>query len=247
MAPDLPEIPDDAAHRATRELYEELKAAGVRQQRGRRERRRPILVFARRVGPVVAAAVLASSVVAVATRDHAGEGGALHADPGPPSRETTQGRQLALALSPDPVDPADHGFPWGLRLRHVGSELCAVAGRVDSNGRIGLLQSGRFLPYADDVNGSSCSDVDAHHALVVVRTYGSGSGTRRTLLFGAVDRTVTSLRLQRPSGPSRPVSIADDGSFILALNGDNALHDATLIVAGGATTTQRPLGPDAAG
>lgn len=243
MADDIPEIPDDAAHRSTRELYEEFKAAGIRQQQARRQRRIRVPTAARRVAPVVIAVLLASSFAAVATRDHTGDGGTLHADP-TPSRETPAGRELALAVAPDPIDPASHGFPWGLRLRHVGTQTCAVAGRLAPDGRIGLVQSGQFIAYGEDVNGSICADVDEHHALVVVRGYGSPSGIERTLLFGSVDRTVTSLHLERPAG-RRDVPIANDGSFIVAYPGPQALHDATLVVTSGTATARRPLGPDA--
>lgn len=241
---DRADIPDDPAHASTRALYQELDDAAHRKAReahrpAARGRRLAPPATLRRLGLTVAAVVAASSIAAVATRDHHDGGPPVAGEPA--TREPAARRLLGQATAPDPVDA---GYPWGLRVRR-GAKTCVLVGRIDPQGRLGLLESGRFQPYAGDVTGPSCRDLDRSHFIVGQRRYGPGLGTQRTVLFGVVDRTITSVELRpRPGARPQPIRIADqDGTFVVPFVGAGALDDAAVRVTGATGVISVPLGP----
>jgi hypothetical protein len=78
----------------------------------------------------------------------------------------------------------------------------------------------------------TCGDLAFAHAIIAVQIYGPTTGSR-TVLYGLVDRTVTSMRIVWPTGMRRSVPIAPDGSYLAVFAGIRALRGATLNVARG--------------
>lgn len=216
-------------HRAARELEETFARLG----RERAGRRAPGGRRAQRAVMIALAALLLSAAVAGAVR--------LLTDDGPPVpgerqlpndiKRAPADRSLALARADDP-----HGsLSWGLRSYASSSGgRCLVAGRL-KDGRLGVLRDGRFRPFASDAPGV-CSPRDAH-SLVANQVY---PGTDpRTALFGFVDRTITSARVQS-GGRSTPVPIATDGTFLVVWTGTRP--PAGTLILKGPTEIRRPLG-----
>jgi len=65
------------------------------------------------------------------------------------------------------------------------------------------------------------------HILITTRTY-TDTPQPRTILYGAVDRTITKLQLHIPGQPTTNIPIAPDGTYLLPLTGHQPLTNATL-------------------
>jgi hypothetical protein len=228
------EIPPE--HTALKALEQTFRAAGEEKERLRRlERRR---TRRRAMLATVAAIVAASGTAAIATK--------VFDSNGPPSRAVDEGevarvpadRRPALATAADPVDQ----YGWGVRIYQArAGKTCALAGRL-LHGRLGAAQNGQFHEFAADVPGQ-CGDLAASHALVAVRNYGSAAtaGATRTVVYGIVDRTVKGIGIGR-TAPGRQIPIADDGTFVYAVQGVRTLAGQRAFVAGAGGVRSLPLG-----
>jgi len=222
-------IPEE--HHAARALEESFRALGA--QRARRRRRRPAWGW----GRIVVAALTSVFVVAgVATgtkvflgdggmlRSDAGDVGSLHGriDPDPTYR------QLAQATAADPHERAR----WGMRMfKSRTGETCLVLGRV-VDGRLGVVRQGQFKRLPTRATGM-CAPLEAEHVVLATRTY-YDTPERRSVLYGAVDRTVSEAHILAVTGRTTPVAIAPDGTFLVVRSGANPFHLAHLVVDGSA-------------
>jgi hypothetical protein len=223
------EIPRE--HEAARALQREFErlgreraattAAAAARRRGPRPTRALVLALV--------AALLLAAVAAAAT-------GLLWDDdpvsserkPLSPALERAPGdARLSPVRVPDPVE----GPPWGART--YTSRLgypCIYVGRVQG-GRLGIVRDGRFAPYTGRVGGQCATEPDQHITFSVRRSSEPEGG--RSLVYGLVDRTVTSVALLRGGG-REALPIAPDGVFLHVSAGADALRGARLetVVAG---------------
>jgi hypothetical protein len=230
-------------HTAAKSLENAFRVLGEERARSRPGRRRPVAPA--RVVLATLTSVLVVGGVATATKVFTGDGDAVRSD----DRGLTgvEGRvkpalgyrQLAQARAPDPTEPQ----PWGLRLsKSANGFTCVTLGRVVGN-RLGVLQDGQFneLPAR---SGGMCASLDGDHVVMAVRDYSAASpGRRRSVVYGAVDRTVRAIHVLSVQGATTPVPIAPDGSFLVVRGGQQPFHRARLVVDGSAGRRVRPLGP----
>jgi hypothetical protein len=212
-----------------RKLNEQRLGAGrsVREALGRRA-----------LGPVVGMVAAFSAVgvgVAISTDFFAADGGSVGSGPKPPS-ETRHAPGDAYRGNAIAVDPTRPELEWGVGVypSQNGRDTCLLAGRVRGQA-LGVEQDGRFTRLSKDAPGT-CGDIDVRHAIFSTRSYFNATGNR-TLLYGLVDRTVTSLRLG-PLGALKELDVANDGTFIVVASGTNALRDQQFEITG-ATGTER--------
>jgi hypothetical protein len=214
-------------------LVDAFREAGTKQEQERqiREKRRgvgrPVRegLGRRALGPVagaIAAFCVVGAGVAISTDVFWADGGSTGSDPDPPA-ETRHAPGDAYRGNAVAVDPARPGLRWGVGVypSKNGRDTCLLAGRVRGEG-LGVEQDGRFTSLSKDALGI-CGDVDIRHAMFTTRSYFNATGNR-TLLYGLVDRTVTSLRLGF-AGALKELDVANDGTFIVVAAGPNALHD----------------------
>lgn len=225
-------------HEAARRLEESFRRLGEERARERRSapgtRATRGLVGALGLVAVVAAAATGSKVFLA-------DGGAIDPAPGGIPHGLSHSpadRRLAEAKAGDPREP----IRWGMRLYTSASgDACVVLGRL-VDGRLGLVQSGRFKRLPAGATGV-CSDLTKMHVLVTLRRYGDvviPGG--RTVLYGVTDRTIRSLTIRSLPARRQPVPIAADGTFIAVLDGPNKLRNAQLIIDGVSGRTKRALG-----
>ncbi|HEX5923490.1 MAG TPA: hypothetical protein VFY45_06635 [Baekduia sp.] len=197
----------------------------------------------RALGPVVgtvAAFCVAGAGVAISTDIFSADHGSVSSGPKPPdeTRHAPGDAYRGNALAADPLRPALH---WGVGVypSQNGRDTCLLAGRVRGKG-LGVEQDGRFTSLNKDAPGL-CDDIDARHAIFTTRTYFNATGGR-TLLYGLVDRTVTSLRLG-PPGALKELDVASDGTFIVVALGTNALRDQQFEITGATGAERYTLQP----
>jgi len=221
-------------HTAAKALEDAFRALGEQRAPARR-RYRPTAGPAR-VLVTALASVLVVAGAATGTKVFLGDGGMLDSDE--PGLSGLDGRvepapdyrQLAKASASDPAQPQ----PWGLRtFRSAKGDTCLTLGRV-VGGRLGTIRGGQFKELPTRAGGP-CGDVEAHHVTMSSRTYAASTiPGGRTVLYGAVDRTVTGLAIVSAEGRRTPVRIASDGTFLVVRAGPAPFHLAHLVIDGSA-------------
>ena len=199
------------------EREEAARSTGQRQPRSKRIPKRGL--GRRWLGPVVGAITAFGAVgagVAISTGVFTGDGGSAGSGPKPPDdiRHSPGDAYRGNAVAVDPTRPA---LRWGIGVypSQNGRDTCLLAGRVRGQG-LGAEKDGRFSSLSKDASGI-CDDIDARHAIFTTRNYFNATGDR-VLLYGLVDRTVTSLRLGSPDA-LKELDIASDGTFIVVAEG----------------------------
>lgn len=217
-----------------RKLQEQRLGAGRPDREGLGRR-----VLGPAVGMVAAFCVVGAGV-AISTDFFAADDGSVGSGPKPPS-ETRHAPGDAYRGNAIAVDPTRPGLEWGVGVypSQNGRDTCLLAGRVRGQA-LGVEQDGRFTRLSKDAPGS-CGDVDTRHAIFSTRSYFNATGDR-TLLYGLVDRTVTSLRLG-PPGALKELEVASDGTFIVVVSGTNALRDQQFEITGASGTERYTLQP----
>jgi hypothetical protein len=211
-------------------LEDAFRAAGATQEQERevREKRlspgRPAREgLGRRVLGPVAGTLAAFCVVGagVAISTDILDGGSAGPGPEPPS-ETRHAPGDAYRGNAVAVDPTRPALRWGVGVYPSGNgrDTCLLAGRVRDRA-LGVERDGRFASLNQDAPGI-CDDIDKRHAIFSTRSYFNPTGDR-ALLYGLVDRTVTSLRLGSP-GALEELNIASDGTFIVVAAGSHGLR-----------------------
>jgi hypothetical protein len=232
-------------HTAAKSLEDAFRALGEERARAARGPRRRAPTGTRRVAIGVVTSVLVVAGVATGTKVFTGDGGALRPDdrgltgveggldPAPAYR------QLALASTADPREPQ----PWGLRIfKSAKGFTCLTLGRV-VGGRLGVIRDGQFKELPARAAGVCGSMVTDHLVMAVRLYYKTGRAQHRTVVYGAVDRTVRSVGVLSIQGRTTPVPIAADGTFVIVRAGDDPFHHAQLVVDGSSGRRVRPLGP----
>jgi len=205
------------------EQKEAARTAGERQPVTKRSTGRGI--GRRWLGPVIGAITAFGVVgggVAISTGVFTGHGGSVGAGPKPP-KDTRHAPGDAYRGDAVAADPARPSVRWGIGVypSQNGRDTCLLAGRVRGQA-LSAEQNGRFSSLSNDAPGQ-CDDVDERHAIFTTRSYFNATGDR-TLLYGLVDRTVTSLRLG-PPGALKDLDVANDGTFIVVAEGPFGLRD----------------------
>jgi hypothetical protein len=209
-----------------REAGAKKEAAREVEERQARRRRSPGRGLGRRsLGPVLGAITAFSVVgagVAISTDVFLADGGSTGSDPKPPS-ETRHAPGDAYRGNAVAVDPTKPALRWGIGVypSRNGRDTCLLAGEVRGQG-LGVEDNGRFTSLSKEAPGI-CDDVDLRHAIFTTRSVLNAIG-ERTLLYGLVDRTVTSLRLGM-SGELKDLDVANDGTFIVVAAGSRGLRD----------------------
>ncbi|HEY6758199.1 MAG TPA: hypothetical protein VI318_01870 [Baekduia sp.] len=240
-----PDIPPD--RRSTHELYEQFRAAGVRKTRVQRQRQRRVAGsggWARHVpGPAlgaIAAFLAVGGGLAVGTRVFVSDDGSAVRGDGSPGHDITRApgdRRVAQATA---VDPEVADARWGIRAyTNDQGATCLIAGRL-LGGRVGRVVDGHFEEYPDDAV-SVCNDLSAEHIATVKRP-DTIDNHARVLLFGLVDRTVTGLSYG-PRDALKPLTVAPDGSYLVAGIGTHPFAGQVLQVSRGAATKEYLLQP----
>ena len=209
-----------------REAGERKEAAlstGERKPRSKRSLERGL--GRRWLGPVVGAITafgIVGAGVAISTDVFTADGGSGGSGPKPPS-ETLHAPGDAYRGNAVAVDPTRPALRWGIGVypSRNGRDTCLLAGRVRGQG-LGAEKDGRFSSLSKDASGI-CDDIDARHAIFATRSYFNATGDR-ALLYGLVDRTVTSLRLGLPTA-LKELDIASDGTFIVVAEGPYGFRD----------------------
>jgi hypothetical protein len=212
---------EDTFREAGKKLEQER--AGRETQRGAMRSRRHGL-GRRALGPFIGGLLATGAVgagVAISTDIFSADGGSAGSGPKPPeqTRHAPGDAYRGDAVAADPEQPA---VRWGVGVypSQNGRDTCLLAGRVRGQG-LGVEHSGRFTSLSKDAPGF-CDDIDVRHAIFATRGYFNATGNR-TLLYGLVDRTVTSLRLGLP-GALEELDVAKDGTFIVVAAGTKALR-----------------------
>jgi hypothetical protein len=204
------------------EQMEAARTAGERQPRPKRSVRRG--VGRRWLGPVIGAITAFGVVgagVAISTGVFTGHGRSAGSGPKPPDdiRHAPGDAYRGNAVAADPADPT---LRWGVGVypSQNGRDTCLLAGRIRGQD-LGAEQNGRFSSLSKDAPGL-CDDIDERHAIFATRSYFNATGDR-ALLYGLVDRTVTSLRFGSP-GALKGVDVANDGTFIVVVAGSHGFR-----------------------
>ncbi len=213
-------------------LEDAFREAGEREEAARRARvwepkatRSPGRGLGRRwLGPAIAAVAAFCVVgggVAISTDVFLADGGSTGSEPElpPETRHAPGDAYRGNAVAIDPIRPTAQ---WGVGVypSDNGRDTCLLAGRVRGQG-LGAEHGGRFTSLSKDAPGT-CGDIDAQHALFITQSYFRATGDR-ALLYGLVDRTVTTLRLGVP-GALKEVDVATDGTFIVVANGSHGFR-----------------------
>jgi hypothetical protein len=201
---------------------ETARTAEGRQLRPKRFVRRG--VGRRWLGPVVGAITAFGVVgagVAISTGVFTDHDRSAGSGPKPPDdiRHAPGDAYRGNAVAADPADPT---LRWGVGVypSQNGRDTCLLAGRIRGQD-LGAQQNGRFSSLSKDAPGL-CDDIDERHAIFATRSYFNATGDR-ALLYGLVDRTVTSLRLES-SDASKDVNVANDGTFIVVVAGSHGFR-----------------------
>lgn len=217
-------------HTAAKSLEHSFRALG--EERSRARGPAPHRRVTRVVVPA-AISVLAVAGVATATKVLDGDGDAVPSD-----RQGLRG--LQGRVEPDPgyrtvaqaasADPAG-GRRWGMRVfRSAAGETCLAVGRVAGD-RLGVVRNGQFSELPTRTAGA-CGPLERDHVVLGDRNYADADVPGgRTILFGAVDRTITAVAV-RAGGVSTPLRVGADGTFILVRKGLGALHGGQLVFDG---------------
>jgi hypothetical protein len=222
-------------HTAAHALERSFRALGKEQVRAQRpqQTRRRVPPSASRAVVIALTALLLVAVAATGTKVFLGDGGTV--DPDPARLEggidpAPSYRQLALASTADPVERQ----PWGMRLfKSANGDTCLALGRV-VDGRLGTVRPGQFKELPTRTAGM-CAPLEARHIVMATRTYpNSIIAGSRVVLFGMVDRTVRRLELRSATGPSWPLSVKADGTFLVVRRGRDAFRQAQLVIDGSA-------------
>jgi hypothetical protein len=220
---------------AARSLEESFKRLGEERAAARATpadgRRRPGSAHAgRRVLVIAAAALGVAAAAATGTKVFLADGGSVQGERQIPSqlREAPAYRQLAQARAKDPTEAT----PWGLRTyTSADGSTCAIVGRVAGQ-RLGEVRNGRFQQMPSGA-AAQCFKFGSEHVLYASRGYPDVAvpGGRR-VIYGVVDRTVTSVRLVSATGADEPVAIAADGSFVVVHEGYRSRGRLQLVIEG---------------
>jgi hypothetical protein len=220
-------VADAALYRGFVELGERAATQTVRSSRRRRRR----LV---RGALLTAGAVVSLGGAAVAGKAILADGGSVKADRKLGEDIAPADRRFGAARARDPHSSTI----WGVRLYYnKAGEACALVGAVD-RGRLGRIRNGKFKQLPEEASGV-CHDM-TDHVFTTYRTY-TDTPEPRTILYGLVDRAITSLELRTRDGETHRIRIAPDGSYIVPLAGRQPLAGATLIVATPQQTTTHKL------
>jgi hypothetical protein len=216
-----------------REAGEQKEAADRTGERHRRARRSAGRGLGKRwLGPTIGAFTAFGVIgagVAISTNVFTGDDGSVGAGPKPPeeTRHAPGDAYRGNAVAADPMSPS---LRWGVGVypSQNGRDTCLLAGRVRGQG-LGAEQNGRFSSLSKDAAGL-CDDIDEQHAIFATRSYFNATGDR-ALLYGLVDRTVTSLRLGFP-GALEELDVANDGTFIIVAAGSHGFRDQQFEITG---------------
>jgi hypothetical protein len=232
-------------HTAARALEDSFRALGEARVRGQPTARRPWHRVSRgfpRVAVVALTGLLLVAVAATGTKVFLGDGGELLSDSAGVKGRLAPApayRQLAQASARDPLDHRR----WGLRtFKSAGGDTCLALGRVVGT-RLGVVRIGQFkeLPTR---KGGVCGPLATQHLVMSSRDYFTSAITDgRTVLYGIVDRSITRLSLQPPTGRGAAVPIAPDGTFVVVRTGTTAFAHDRLIAGGPAGRQVRAFGP----
>lgn len=228
-----------------REAGEQKEAARRTEEQQRRTRRSSGHGLGGRwLGPVVGAITAFGVVgagVAISTDVFTADGGSAGSGPRPPS-ETRHAPGDAYRGNAVAADPTRPGVQWGIGVypSQNGRDTCLLAGRVRGQS-LGVEQNGRYTRLSKDAPGF-CDDVDTQHAIVTTRSDFSATGNR-TLLYGLVDRTVTSLRLGL-SHALKELEVASDGTFIVVAVGSRGLSNQQFEITSAAGVQRHTLQPE---
>jgi hypothetical protein len=225
-------------HPAAKSLEHAFRSLGT--EKARERRRTGGAGRAGRLAVAALAPVLAVAAVATGTKVFTGDGGALrpdargNRDPEGQRDLTPSGRALAAASATDPKG----GLPWGLRIyRSASGRTCVTVGRV-LNGRLGFARPGQFREIPAGYAGV-CGRFREAHIVLAGRQSADGSH----VVYGAVDRSVRRLHLQRSGTGTAEVPIASDGTFLVVRHGSKAFRHQLLIVDGASKRVTIPLDP----
>jgi hypothetical protein len=210
------------AFRVAGEREEAARLAGAREPEAKRSTGRGL--SRRWLGPVVGAITafcIVGGGVAISTDVFLADGGSTKPEPDPPA-ETRHAPGDAYRGNAVAVDPTKPAVRWGVGVypSNNGRDTCLLAGRVRGQG-LGVEQDGRFTSLSKDAPGQ-CGDIDVEHAVFTTRSYFNATGDR-ALLYGLVDRKVTTLRLGLPGG-LKELEVATDGTFIVVADGSHGFR-----------------------
>jgi hypothetical protein len=203
----MTKIPEE--HKAARELYDAFVTLGreraqlqdgSKRPRRRRSGRRLVLIL---TIAILAPAAAAGAYVLLGSPALVPDEPQLPPD----VRRAPADRALAAARAADPAG----GLPWAMRLYpSADGGRCALIGEL-KGGALGVFRQGRFHTFAPDAPGA-CAPSGQRR---LIAAQGSGiAPNHRSVLFGFVDRSVTSIRIV-DGGRETPVPIAPDGSYIV--------------------------------
>ncbi len=190
-------------------LGRELRLAAEREMgsprgvRGRRRRRTLVAVVASVLG--LAAVAGAARIIAVG-------------EPVPPLEGVPErfappddGAGSLVLTSRDPGGP----LPFGARIYSSDDGLeCIIAGRLRAR-TLGVVEAGRFRPFADNAAGS-CGRLSRTPVFFTVRPF--LDGPPRSVVFGRAADSVPQLEV-RTSGDQRTIRPAEGGAFLLVFEG----------------------------
>lgn len=232
----MSDIPPD--RRSTHELYEQFRVAGERKARLDRKvrtRRRLQMVPGPALGAILAFLVVGGGF-AVGTKVFISDDDTTltSRDGGTEVRQAPADRRLARATV---ADPGIAGARWGMLVyQGATGRTCVMPGRL-VGGRIGRVVGGQFAAYGASPPGATCGEPATDPLLLWTRTYPMGD-SRRGLVYGIADRTVTEMRLA-DSGEAVP--IAPDGTFLLVGIGEQPFKGRKLRVTRDGVTRDVPL------
>jgi hypothetical protein len=232
-------------HTAARALEDSFRTLGEERRRDQANVRQPWDSVSRGLPRAAVAALTGLLLIAVAatgTKVFLGDGGELPSDSAGVKGRLAPApayRQLAQATARDPIDHR----PWGLRtFKSAGGGTCLALGRVVGT-RLGVVRVGQFkeLPTR---KGGVCGPLATQHLVMSSRAYSdSAIAGGRTVLYGIVDRSITSLSLQPSTGRGAAVPIAPDGTFVVVRTGTTAFDGHRLVAEGSAGRQVRSFGP----
>ena len=220
LLPSLTTLGERLGDAAAREIEAE------RADRDRRRRRR------RTLRPVVLAGVvaaLAGAGAVTATNVFTGSG-----EPVPEEGEPIAGSGV---LSDSAAADPGGGLPWALRVFVEDGKECLQLGRL-RDGVLGVVESGRFRPFAGRPNGS-CGDVRADPLMNSVDRRGQPAA--RTIVYG-LTRAEGKVRV-RIGDRVRAVRPGALGAYVIVFPGVLDLSEGTVSVVVDGRRITRRLGP----